>query len=358
MEAESRLDYTRSRQFTSFIDRSGSGTQNGRMRSRLLPLLGRLSAGALATLALSATALTGTYAAPPLYWCPERAADQQYGATRLPGCVPLVEKENPGKATEPRSSVKLENIQQEATSFLNEYRRYLQCCSTDPDSIGTLEILEDRAWTILKTAQDGLFSEQMKLRGFTLSEVIPPVARARDQLREIRRRLDAALAIQGKPQASSDDQAGHERPLLEAIETSVPRDLAVKPSTPSPKTGTAIGETPPSGPHIGKVPPTGSDFGAYGRTGSEVGYTPPTGKSIGQNAPTGFEIGKTGVAGPAIGDSDLDRRPSDVSSTLSGSSVGSNLSTPPPGSSLPSSRVGSDLGSRPIESNFGGPARP
>jgi hypothetical protein len=268
-----------------------------------------------------------------------------------------VEEEPPGKKTEPIPSIKLEHLQREATSFLNEYRQYVRCCSGDPDSIDTLRTLDDRAWAILKAAQGGLFSEKMKLRGFTLSEVIPPVARARDHLREISRRFEAVSAIQKKLQESGDEQTVRERSLLEAIETAIPADPAVRPPAPSPKTGMAIGETPPSGPHIGKVPPTGSEFGTQGRTGSEVGYTPPTGKSIGQNAPTGFEIGKTGMAGPAIGDSDLDRRPSDVSSTLSGSSVESNLSTPPPGSTLPSSRVGSDLGSRPIESTFGAPAR-
>ena len=65
-------------------------------------------------------------AAPPLYWCPQRPPDQQYGATLEPWCVPLVEKEKKDQPKNDRATalpqIKVENIQAETTSFMNAYR--------------------------------------------------------------------------------------------------------------------------------------------------------------------------------------------------------------------------------------------
>ncbi len=317
-----------------------------------LPAIWSLSlAFSLASGFLIAVMTTTVHAAPPLYWCPHRPADQQYSGTSEPGCTPLIEQEKGSKAkngTTALPKVKVENLQPEATAFLNDYRRYLSCCASDPDSLDELENLEHRATAILSTAQDGLFSEKMKLRGFVFSEVIPPVARARDQLRDIRKRLDQLAAAEEKAQHPDPESAARARRRAEDIEASIETDFVQKPRPTGPKTGLEIGRTPPTGEEIGKVPPTGAEFGMQGRTGRELGYTPPTaGKDIGQNAPTGFEIGKTGVAGPAIGDSELDKRSSGVSSSLGGSSVGSNLTNSPLRSNLTPSRIESDLQSRP-----------
>ena len=294
---------------------------------------------------------TSLWAAPPLYWCPHRPADQQYTATPDPGCAPLVEQKKPSAGTKSTAGaipkIKVEHLQPEATAFLNDYRQYLHCCATDTGSLDDLEDLENRATAILTAAQEGLFSEKMKLRGFVFAEIIPPVARARDQLREIRKRLDQLAVAEEKTDQPELESAARARHQVEDIEASIGKDFDQKARTAGPKTGMEIGRTPPTGESIGKVPPTGAEFGIQGRTGREVGYTPTAGKDIGQNAPTGFEIGKTGAVGPSIGDSDLDKRPSAVSSTLGGSSVGSNLNNNPVGSNLMPSRIDSDLQSRP-----------
>ena len=295
--------------------------------------------------------LETAWAAPTLYWCPNRPADQQYTAAPEPGCAPLVEKKASSSAKStaaPNPKIKVEHIQPEAAAFLKDYRQYVNCCANDTDSLDELDDLENRAVAILESAQAGLFSEKMKLRGFVFSEVIPPVARARDQLREIRKRLELLAAAEQKLDQPDLESAARARRRVQDLEESIGRDFGQKTQPASPKTGMQIGRTPPTGEEIGKVPPTGPDVGTQGRTGRDVGYTPPTvGKDIGQNAPTGFEIGKTGVAGPAIGDSQLDRRPSDVSSTLGGSSVNSNFNSNPLGSNLSPSRIDSDLRSRP-----------
>lgn len=293
------------------------------------------------------------WGAPPLYWCPNRPPDQQYAATPEPGCAPLVEKEKkdrPAKDDKPRTRppLKIENLQAEASAFLQQYRQYVSCCATNPDSLDDLEDLDDRASDILNTAQAGLFSEKMKLRGFTLSELIPPVARARDQLREIKTRLQRLEDAKDRLDQLGYESAGKERRRIQELEESITRDFGLKAPAASPKTGAEIGRTPPSGPEIGHVPPTGPELGAAGRTGRELGYTPPTvGKDIGRTPPTGFEIGGTGLTGPAIGESDLNRRPSLSDSTLPGSTVNSDMRNRPPGSTISPSSVGSDLQSRP-----------
>jgi len=294
--------------------------------------------------------LMTAWAAPALYWCPNRPADQQYTAAPEPGCAPLVDKKDASSAKSgtPFPKIKVEHIQPEAAAFLKDYRQYVNCCANDTDSLDELGELENRATAILDSAQTGLFSEKMKLRGFVFSEVIPPVARARDQLREIRKRLELLAAAEQKLDQPDLESAARARRRVQDLEESIGRDFEQKSQPASPKTGKQIGRTPPTGEEIGKVPPTGAEFGTQGRTGRDLGYTPPTvGRDIGQNAPTGFEIGKTGVAGPAIGDSQLDRRPSDVSSTLGGSSVNSNFNSKPLGSNLAPSRIDSDLQSRP-----------
>jgi hypothetical protein len=296
---------------------------------------------------------TSAFAAPPLYWCPNRFPDQQYGATREPGCVPLVgqeQKDRPPKDDEAKAHppIKLGDIQAHSSAFLQQHRHYLACCATNPGSLDDLEELDDRASDILKTAQAGLSSEKMKLRGFTLSEMISPVARARDQLREIKKRLQRIEEANGRVDQLDYESAGRERRRIQEAEESITKDFGQKAPAPSPKTGTEIGQTPPSGPQIGHVLPTEPDFGASGRTGLDLGYTPPTvGKGIGLTPPTGFEIGGTGLTGPTIGESDLNRRPSASESTLSGSSVSSGMWNRRPGSTLGPSTVGSDLQSRP-----------
>jgi len=265
----------------------------------------------------------------------------------------MVEKEKRDRPAKPdkaraRPPIKIENIQAEASAFMSDYRQYLACCATDPDTLEDLEDLDDHASAVLKATQTGLFTEKMKLKGFILSEVIPPVARARDQLREIQKRLVSIAEAQDRLDTLDYEATGRERRKIQEVEGSITRDFGVSAPPPSPKTGAGIGQTPPTGPRIGHVPPTGGEFGVSGRTGRDLGFTPSTaGKDIGQTPPTGFEIGGGGTAGPAIGESDLNSRPSGITSTLGGSSVDSNMQNRPLGSGLSPSMVDSDLQSRP-----------
>lgn len=196
------------------------------------------------------------FAAPPLFWCPQRPADQQIGATLEPGCRPLVEKkkEPTGRKAKPRPSIKIENFQAETSAFLQRYRRFLDCCASDSASLDQLEELEDQAADLLNAAERGLFSEQMKLRGFTLRELIPPVARARDDLQALKARLDRLGASQEKLETLDYESAGRERRRLQGEQESLQKEF--KPTRPpdAARTGTGISDTTvPNrvGPNIG-----------------------------------------------------------------------------------------------------------
>jgi hypothetical protein len=258
-------------------------------------------------------------AASALYWCPQRPADQQYSAAPGPGCTPLVEKSDKpaGGVRAPHKEIKAENLQTEISNFLREYRRFLDCCSTDIASLDDLKELEDRANHLLLTAQTVLFSEQMKLRGFTLREIIPPVAQARDNLKTLKSRLEAIEKAKEKMDELGYEAAGREQRRIRDEEEAIKKDFRPALSPESARTGTEIGDTTlPNRPGTlsqdTTVPNvTGTDFGnttSRSSTGTDVGTTPPTGTDIGQTPSTGFEIGTTGRVGPAVGDSDLNKR--------------------------------------------------
>ena len=217
----------------------------------------------------------------------------------------------------PKKEIKAENLQTEISNFLRDYRQFVDCCSTDIDSLKDLKELEERANHLLLTAQTVLFSEQMKLRGFTLREIIPPVAQARDNLKALRSRLEAIEKAQEKVDELGYEAAARERRRIRDQEEAIKREF--RPTLPpeSARTGTEIEDTTlPNRPGTlsqdTTVPNvTGTDFGnttSRSSTGTDVGTTPPTGTDIGQTPPTGFEIGTTGRAGPAIGDSSLNKR--------------------------------------------------
>lgn len=270
-------------------------------------------------LCLFQATLESALAASALYWCPQRPADQQYSAAPGPGCTPLAEK--PDKPAEgaraPHKEIKAENLQTEISNFLREYRQFIGCCSTDIASLKDLKELEEQANHLLRTAQTVLFSEQMKLRGFTLREIIPPVAQARDNLKTLRAKLEAIEKAQEKVEDLGYEAAGREQRRIREEEEAIKKEF--RPTLPpeSARTGTEIGDTTlPNRPGTlsqdTTVPNvTGTDFGnttLRNSTGTDTGTTPPTGTDIGQTPSTGFEIGTTGRVGPAVGDSTLNER--------------------------------------------------
>lgn len=295
----------------------------------------------------------GALAAPPLYFCPDKTPDQQYSARQDPGCTPLVEKRekketDAKKKDKPRRTLKIEDIQTETTTFLRKYREFLACCRTDPDRLEELDELGEEIADVLHLAQTGLFSEQMKLRGFTLSEMIPAVARARQQLAVLKKQQEQV----GKKLDQMDDldyeTAGRTKRDIQQTEKDI--DKALKPvlPPPAPRTGTEIGTIVGTGetslPNrvgtksndttlsntAGKTSGSDQSTSLRPRTGPDasvdsdssgttlsprIGVTP--GSTTLRNE-TGFEIGTqegpTGSsslpskAGPSVGDSSLNSR--------------------------------------------------
>ncbi|MGE0277723.1 MAG: hypothetical protein AB7G68_13310 [Nitrospiraceae bacterium] len=319
-------------------------------------------------------------AAPPLEYCGDRTADQQLGAASHPershngrpdaGCTPLIDDTpldeskptNALKASRPSREMKIDNLQREVSDFLREYRQFLDCCKTDPAELERVEELGDQVGELLRLAQTELFSEQMKLRGMTLKEMIPPVARARHDLSVLRKQLEGLGALMEKRDAAGYEEAGRETLSIRETEETLRNRLRPYDLPGGAKTGIEIGATPSAGKAIGRTPASGTAIGAEGLTGPSIGVNPKTGREIGATGSTGFEIGATGRAGPDIGESTLNRATSSsvdstlpqstIGSSLQDSTIGSNIGKSTTSSSLPDSSVGSSLGGSSIGSSL------
>lgn len=327
------------------------------------------------------TAIPVGMTAPPLEYCGSRKADQQLGAVSRPernrdgqphaGCTPFIEEKTVAgdgdsaherQRVRPSRDLKIEDLQSEVSRFLQEYRHFLDCCETDPAELERVEELGDQIGDLLRLAQTELFSEQMKLRGMTLKEMISPVASARRELDLLRKQLEQLGALMEKRDASGYEEAGRQTELIQETEEALQKGPRPHRLPPGAKTGIDIGVTPSAGKDIGKTPASGPAIGTEGLTGSKIGVNPKTGREIGATGPTGFEIGATGRAGPDIGESNLNSGssssagsslpPSTIGSTLHGSSIGSNIGTSTAGSSLPDSTVGSTLSGSSVGSSL------
>lgn len=319
-------------------------------------------------------------AAPPLEYCGNRTADQQLGAASHPerdhggrphaNCIPLIEDKAPeeqpatgeSKPIRPPRELKIENLQREVSNFLHEYRQFLDCCKTDPAELERVEELGEEVGALLRLAQKDLFSEQMKLRGMTLKEMIPPVARARLELTALRKELEQLGALMEKRDAAEFEEAGRESLLIQDAEDTIAKEARPYNPPAGAKTGLEIGVTPSAGKDIGKTPTSGTAIGAEGLSGPKIGVNPKSGREIGATGPTGFEIGATGRAGPDIGESTLNSTTSSsagstlpqstIGSTLPDSTIGSNIGTSTTGSSLRDSSVGSTLNGSSVGSSL------
>lgn len=207
-----------------------------------------LTAAAMVVSLAAAPAL----AAPPLYWCPDRTQDQQYSATPSPGCTPLVEKrekKEPDKKeakAKPHRVLKIENIESEVTGFLRQYREFLACCRTDLNALDEIDELGNDVADLLQLAQASLFSEQMKLRGFILSQWIPPVAQARGQLRALRKELEKIGDSMDKLEELDYEAAGRARRDIQEQEATVEKGFQPTLPPQSAPTGKDIGYDPAS----------------------------------------------------------------------------------------------------------------
>lgn len=304
-------------------------------------------------------------AAPPLEFCENRTPDQQLGAAKGdssaggPGtCTPLVEKREQTSrdegTRENARQLKVENLQAEVTGFLQKYNRFLECCKTDLSELQRVEELGDEVAELLAVAQAGLFSEQIKLRGWTLRELLPPVAKARADLKTLRATLEHVGSGREKLGELGYEESAREAARLREVEESLEKNIRSPALSTGPKTGTSIGTSSSVGGAIGKTPKTGAQIGAEGAVGAEIGANPKTGRDIGATGPTGFEIGATGRAGAEIGESRLNSDESAVGSSLQQSTVGSSISDTTVGSSLGQSTIGSSLGDTSVGSSLGG----
>ena len=321
----------------------------------------------------------------PVYWCPNRTSDQQIAVTAEPGCTPLVEKDEGqkgnGKEEKVKDPIKIVEIQNEASNFVHRYRQFLDCCANKVESIEDVEDLHEQASHILKSVQqkgiynsagfgkgdggstpgpgDGTGSgglaggpgKSPKLgtfaRQYTLSEIVGTVARARDDLRKLKTRLEQLAESKQKVDTLGYEAAGRERRRIEDEEDAIAKEFRAKRPPASARTGMEIQSTTLPSRIGGDIESTtlGSSFGAdIGSTVSPYSNVtedlhPRRGQNIqdtnlptrsgpalgGGNTPasdlptsTGFEIGTTqGPTGPStnparvgpwIGDSNLNNR--------------------------------------------------
>jgi len=348
----------------SFIDKGWSQVENGFMRSSTTAkaLCLTVFTGGVAFIFIGIAAATAT-AASPLYWCPDRKSDQQYSATKGPGCVPLVEKkeitaaeqegETPTSDKSPRD-FKVENLQGDVSTFLDKYRDFLECCKTDLSELQQIEEMGDEVGELLKATQANMSNHSMASRGIMLREMIPTVSKARADLKKLRATLERISTSANTRDAGDFEASGRETHAIREMEDSIERDIRAPKLSTGPKTGASIGNAPAAGPSIGKTPKAGNAIGGGGVTGQDIGASSKHSHDIGGSGPAGFGIGATGRAGPSIGESTFNSESSSaVGSSLQRSTVGSSLSDSTVGSSVGGSSVGSNLGESSVGSSFG-----
>ncbi|MGH7204600.1 MAG: hypothetical protein ACREI2_00165 [Nitrospiraceae bacterium] len=299
---------------------------------------------------------------PPIYWCPNRTPDQQIVTVPTPGCKPLVEEEKTGgkeQKTEAKEPIKIVEIQNEASKFVNRYRKFLDCCANDVGSLEDLEDLQEQASYILKSVQQkGIFNSAGQpssgpagtggtlgtfARQWTLSEIVGTVARARDDLRKLKVRLERLGESMEKLDTLGSEAAGKTRARIEEEKEAIAREFRSRKPPESARTGMEIQDSNLPVRIGGDIEDTtlNKNFGV------DIGYTvspysdvredlrPRRGTDIQDtNLPSrigpdtqdttlpysfGFEVEKkenpTGSSttpsrvGPAVGDSSLNRRP-------------------------------------------------
>jgi len=291
-----------------------------------------------------------------VYYCPDKTPDQRISGRPAPGCVPLVDKAEEAAKAEKREAarkkgrdvqepppIRIENLERDISSFLGDYRKFLGCCVNTPDSLDSVEELEDRASALLSGIQDkGLANMQTNQRGMTLSQLIPPVAQAKLDLGTLRKKLVSLEKAKDKLDDLDFETAGRERRRIQQEEDALSKDF--RPTLPpeSARTGTGISETtvpnkfgetfgdttlrPATGADIGTVVSPGSDQerSIRPRMGLDTQDSTLTPRHGVENQDTtlpssiGFEggtsQGPTGDsstpsrAGPSIGDSNLNQQ--------------------------------------------------
>ena len=184
-----------------------------------------------------------------IYWCPNKTPDQQLSASPMVGCTPLVDEEAKKKEADrkpgpPKVPLAIEDLQSATSRFLTEYRQFLDCCVSDPGYLDDAHALEDRASDILKAMQEkGLVNRQTQWRGQTLQSIVPPVVKARDDLRRIKQRMKGIEQASETLDRQDYQTTGRIKQDLQREEESLRKDFrpAIPPT--SARTGTDIEDT-------------------------------------------------------------------------------------------------------------------
>jgi len=251
--------------------------------------------------------------AAPLYWCPNKNPDQQYKTVPQPGCVPFVEKKEADqtgdKPAKEERQIKAEDIQSEASAFLQRYRQFLSCCVDDPNSIHEVQELEDQASKILRAVQEtGFINMGTSQRGRTVQEIIRPVAQARDDLRKLHQRLQG-LGESRRNLNMQDleyEQAGKEQRRIQEQEEGLKRDFRPTAPPESARTGTEIHDTTIPN----RVGTQSQDTTIPGATGTAIGgvVSPNTNQQVDLRPRRGLDTQDTSIptrVGPDTQDTSL-----------------------------------------------------
>lgn len=311
-----------------------------------------------------------------IYWCSSKTPDQQISTKKSSGCEPLYDQQSAESFTErarqqgfdlpDRDPIKIVDLQNAASHFSDRYRTFVSCCLTGHNAPAEIVDLIDEANHILKAVQQkGIFNSagfgigsgngglgggsgrSPKLgtfaRQFTLSEIVGTVARAREDLFQLRERLDKLNETQQGLSAVDYEASGRAKAQIQDEEEAIKKEFKAKRPPSSAPTGMEIQDTTLRSRIGGDIEDTklhshfGADIGAsvspYSNVGeslrprrgddlheSQLPHRP--GTDIGDTSmpsSTGFEIDsaqnregtstlpRRGV-GASIGDSDLNSR--------------------------------------------------
>lgn len=281
-----------------------------------------------------------------IYWCPNKTPDQQLTAGPMAGCTPLIDaeakkKEADRKPGPPKAPLAIEDIQSSTARFLTEYRQFLDCCVSDPEYLQDADALEDKALHILAAVQTkGLINTQTSWRGQTLQNIVPPVIKARDDLRRIKQRMKNIEEAAETLTEQDYETTGRIKQQIQREEENLRKDF--RPTIPptSARTGTDIEDT--------------TTRNAYGE-GIGAVVTPRIPPSPALRPRAGMSIDDTTIPNRYGSNLDTSNRPAaslrervggDIEDTTRQPNIGFDIGTErgPTGRSSTPSRVGPNIG--------------
>jgi hypothetical protein len=312
----------------------------------------------------------------PIFWCPGKTQDQQIATKQGSGCQPLHDsraeetfRENArkqGHDLPDRDPIKIVELQSEASKFSDRYRNFLSCCLLSDDAPSEIIDLIDEANHILKAVQQkGIFNSTgfgvgsgntglgggagvaPKLgtfaRQFTLSEIVGTVARARNDLRSVKERLDNLREAQQGVDKAEYEQSGRVRQQIEEEREAIKKEFNAKKPPSAAPTGMDIQDTtlrPKIGGDI-------EDTRLNANFGADIGASVSPYSNVGESLRP--------RRGDAIHDSQLPHRPgTDLQDTTIDSSTGfevDNVQNRDGSSTIPRRGVGPSIGDSNLNSN-------